>query len=234
MFWLNSFLRKLLLPPRGAKGFLLLFLLVFTACRAPKALTDPIIGPSYVPQNIYTRQPSLPPVMKRVVALPISFPEQAVLGVSGREQLEEVFQKELVKAGRFEVAFLQPAQLQQWLGKERFNTQDQLPPDFFKVLHERTGCDGVFFLRLTTYHAYPPLVTGWRARLVSAPDGETFWSADEVFDASANNVSNAARRFAQAQVKANPVLEDSRSILLSPSKFGQYTLNAIFSTIPAR
>jgi hypothetical protein len=65
-------------------------------------------------------------------------------------------------------------------------------------------------------------------------DADIIWSIDELFDSAEERVSNSARRFDRARVKSNPVLEDSRSILLAPTSFGQYTAHEVFSTLPRR
>ena len=210
-------------------------LLCLAGCSTTSPLEDLVIGPGYVPRNIYQREPVLPPTMRRVAVLPMSWGDLGgTMGVAGQEALEPLLLTELGKANRFEIARIKPEQLQQWTGAARWDTQDILPADLIKTLRERTGCDGILFTHLTRYHPYPPLVVGWRMRLVNAPEGETIWSADEVFDASEATVANAARRHAKEHVKSNPVLEQSRSILLSPSRFGQYTLSALMETLPKR
>ena len=87
--------------------------------------------------------------------------------------------------------------------------------------------------RLIGDPTYPPMVIGWRMRLVSNEAGPV-WAADEVFDAADQGVSNSARRYNRSRSRNNPVLEDSRSILLSPSEFGQYTLASVLGTLPMR
>jgi hypothetical protein len=211
---------------------LLLAAVAFTGC-STKPLTDPIIGPDHALNNIYRKEGVLEGSIKRVAVLPISYRQSTSAGVTALETLEPVLRAELQKVARFELFFVNPARLQAWSGKERWDDFDELPPRFLKTVAERTGCDAILFTRLTQYHAYPPIVIGWRMRLVDSP-GETIWAADEVFDAADLGVSNSARRYDRDRVRNNPVLEDSRSILLSPKGFGQYTLSAIFQTLPVR
>ena len=213
-------------------GAALIFCL--SGCSTTNPLEDVVIGPGYVPRNIYEKDPALPPTLRRVAVLPLSYADLGAMGVSAQESLEPLLLTELGKANRFEILRIRPEQLQQWTGAPRWDAQETLPADLIKTLRERTGCDGIFFAHITRYHPYPPLVAGWRMRLITAPEGETLWSADEVFDASEASVSNAARRYSKDHVKNNPVLEQSRGILLSPSRFGQYTLSALIETLPKR
>jgi hypothetical protein len=48
----------------------------------------------------------------------------------------------------------------EWTGAE------SMPTNFFPTLQRRTGCDAVLFCELTEFKAYPPLVMGWRFKLV--------------------------------------------------------------------
>lgn len=198
-----------------------------------KELTDPIFGPDYSPTNVFRKWPVLPAELRRVAVLPLSYNELDASAPSGEQTLEPMLQAELTKTARFESIFVKPSQMQLWTGKERWNSSDELPPDMLKVLTQKTGCDGVLFIRLSQYRAYPPILTGWQMKLVTK-EADILWAVDELFDAAEERVSNSARRFDRGRVRNNPALEDSRSILLSPTKFGQYTLHAVFQTLPAR
>lgn len=198
-----------------------------------KPITDPIVGPNHVASNVFRKEATLPATLRRVAVLPLSYNDANASGAAGRETLESVYHAELTKAGRFELLFVQPAQLRQWTGRERWDDLEELPTGFLKMLEQRTGCDGVLFARLAQFQAYPPIVIGWRMRLV-ANDADIIWTADEIFDAAEQAVSNSARRYDRAHARNNPVLEDSRSILLSPTRFGQYTLSTVLGTLPIR
>jgi hypothetical protein len=213
--------------------FALASLLIFAGGCQTKSLTDPILGPGYSATNVFRKEAVLPATLRRVAVLPLSYNESDAATVSGEQLLEPVFEAELKKTSRFETVFVKPAQLQLWSGRERWDDFDELPPELLRVLGEKTGCDGVLFARLTHFKAYPPIIVGWRMKLV-ALDADILWSADELFDAAEERVSNSARRFSRGRVKSNPALEDSRSILLAPSSFGQYTAHEVFQTLPAR
>jgi hypothetical protein len=206
---------------------------VFTGCTKTKLITDPILGPDYHVSNVFRKEAALPAQIRRVAVLPLTTDTSGPSGVSGRETLEPVLHTELAKAGRFELIFLKPLDLQKWTGKERWDYVDVLPTNLLQTIAARTDADGVLFARLSRYHAYPPMVIGWRLTLTGI-DADVLWSADAVFDAAEEPVSNSARRYDRGHVRNRPVLEDSRSILLSPSKFGQYTANAVVQTLPKR
>lgn len=206
---------------------------LLTGC-STKALTDPIIGPDYVPRNVYQQAPKLPPTVRRAAILPLALNPRDTMAVAGRETLEPLFRSELAKQGKFELLFVTPEQLRLWTDNERWDFQETLPKNFLAIIRERTGADVILFPYLTLYHPYPPIKIGWRFKLATATDGDVLWSADETFDAGFGPVANSARRYSRDHLNKNPVLEDSRAILLSPSAFGQYTLAALLETIPGR
>lgn len=230
---------------RGRRGFdsgrcLNAFLAVFAflsfsllaGCTKTKLLTDPILGPDFAATNVFRKEATLPAEVRRVAILPLTESAGAT-GTPGRETLEPILHTELSKAGRFDLVLVSPLELQKWTGKERWDYQQLLPKDLLKTIAERTGADAVIFARLSRFHAYPPMVIGWRMSLVTL-DADILWSVDEVFDAAEEAVSNSARRFDRGRVSNSPVLEDSRRILLSPSRFGQYTARTVVQTLPAR
>lgn len=207
-------------------------MLLASGC-STKALTDPIYGPSHSVTNAFLKESTLPGTLRRVAVLPLSYNESDAAAVSGQQTLEPVLHAELTKAARFELVFVKPAQMQLWTGKDRWDDFDQLPAGLLKTIEEKTGCDGVLFTRLSQFKAYPPMVIGWRMKLV-ANDADILWAVDELFDAADQGVSNAARRYDRARVRNNPALDDSRSILLSPAAFGQYSARAVLGTLPVR
>ena len=208
-------------------------LVLLVAGCSTKPLKDPILGPSYEVRNVYRQESILPINVRRVAVLPLSFKEDTAALIAGKESLEPVLHTELGKAARFELVFVEPTQMRQWTGRERWDAYEALPPRLFQTIAEKTGADAILFSHLSEFKAYPPMVVGWRMKLVRN-DTQTIWAVAEMFDAAEEPVSNASRRYDRAQVRNNPVLEDSRSILLSPRRFGQYTLNAVVQTLPAR
>jgi hypothetical protein len=235
---LNKARRSGFVFPGWARAFstallLILGCIVSGGCAKTRVITDPILGPDFQATNVFRKEAMLPAQVRRVAILPVTSDAAGATGVAGREMLEPVLHTELVKAGRFDLAVVEPGQLQKWTGKERWDYQRPVPKDFLERIGRETGADGVIFARLTRFHAYPPMVIGWRMTLVTL-DADILWSVDEVFDAAEEAVSNSARRYERGRVRNNPVLEDSRSILLSPSKFGQYTIRTAVGTLPVR
>jgi hypothetical protein len=229
---ISALLDALVLSFSRASLLSVLTLLLFSGCHKTKVITDPILGPDFAVTNVFRKEATLPASVRRVAVLPL-VSDMSPDALAGGQMLQPVLQTELAKAGRFDLIFVTPGQLQQWTGQERWDYHDVLPNGFMKNIASHTDADAVIFARLSRFHAYPPIVVGWRMTL-AALDADLLWSVDEVFDASEEAVSNSARRFDRGQVSSSAALEDSRSILLSPRKFGQYTARAVVQTLPHR
>jgi hypothetical protein len=81
------------------------------------------------------------------------------------------------------------------------------------------------------------MAIGWNLKLVDATDGQVWWAADEMFDLADPQVVTSARRYQlehQKYYQANPELADSRTALISPSRFGSYSAASLFATLPSR
>ena len=188
----------------------------------------------YQPANVFLRQPTLPESIRRVAVLPIPESRQDEAQACGAKVLQPVLLDEINKRNAFELISLTSAQVREYTGADCWGAEDRLPHDFFEHLSQATGCDGVIFLSLTAYRPYPPLRTGWRARLVDCSRHQTWWAVDEVFDAGADPVAAAAQAYGRASLGLpNPILADT-GVLESPSRFGQYTANAVAGTLPRR
>ena len=201
---------------------------------ATNPLEDRVWGPSYQPQNIYTEGQTLPARLRRLAVLPVTAAGESTELEFGRASLEPVLFAELGRVNQFELVPITPEQLQRWTGRSSWTGEEKLPRDFFEKLRAAAGIDGVLLSRLTQYRAYEPLAIGWRIKLLDARNPRVIWAVDEVFDARQSDVANAARRFAQAHPEPVPPVGDSRSALMSPRRFAQYTASAVFQTLPAR
>jgi hypothetical protein len=218
----------------SSKNFSRLFALVLIACVASGCATSRAPGaPKHQVKNVFRKDTVLPVNVRRVAVLPMSYRQPTASLVAGKRSLEPVFRTELAKASRFETIYIEPSQLKQWTGKEQWDSYEDLPPKPFIELWEKTGAEAVLFVHLSEYKAYPPMAIGWRMKLVRY-DLDILWAVEEMFDAAEEGVSNAAQQYERDQERSNPVLEDSRSILLSPTRFGHYTLKAVLETLPAR
>jgi len=197
-------------------------------------LTDPVLGQGYQPRNVYRHAVELPGELRRLAVLPLTAADPGSIGEAGRESLEPILRAELGKTRIFELVLVSPEQLQKWTGRPQWTAEEPLPPDFGDRLREAFGCDGVLFSQLTVYRPYGPLAVGWNLKLVDARQPRIWWSADEVFDAGDPPVANSARRYYHRHVLEKSALAESRSILESPRRFAQYTVDALLATLPLR
>jgi len=229
--------------PRIFCGLLAASLLA--GCRALPQLPAQVqdLGPVYRPSNIYRRANALPSAIRRVALLPLTSTSPDAALEAGVETLEPLLYSELEKSKRFEVIPVTRPQLKQWTGQEGWRSDEPLPPDFFERIKAGTGCDAVFFCQLTRYQPYPPLAVGWKFSLIENPKNTTdaaagfahpliFWSADEVLDAGDPPVSTGARAYYSQHLRNDAASADPSTMLSSPTRFGQYTLWVLISTVP--
>ncbi len=227
-------------------AFALVLALCIAGCASiPKSLDE--IGPRYKPVNIYRRSEMLPTHLRRVAILPLTTPVSSALLSAGAADLESVLYAELEKSGRFEVIPVSAEQLRVLTGQSGWRADEQLPANLLERLREGTGCVAVLFSQLIRSQPYEPLAIGWKFTLVEKAETtqdaagalkdaglQILWSADEVFDAGDVSVATAARAYYSQHLKNEAPLSDSSTVLGSPSRFGQYTLNALFATLPVR
>jgi len=195
---------------------------------------DLVRGKRYQPQNVYVDVAGLPKNIRRVIVLPLVCDEQNINLDEGRVELEPILMSELIKTKKFEVIPSDSAFLKNRTSRPDWSGEQILPPEFFSLLRENSGCDAVLFTRLTVFRAYPPLAIGWRARLVDAQTGRTIWAADEVFDGGEAAVENGARRHQLTEERSTAGAPNEWFVQNSPSKFGQYTAARLLATLPAR
>ena len=201
-------------------------------CDTPKIKLPPYAH--YKPTNIYRKGLIMDPDVKRVAILPMTTLQPTEAFQAGIDSLQPLLHAELEKAKRFEMIVVTPEQLQNWTGQRVWRADEQLPPDFFDRLRDETGCQGVFFNQLTRYEPYQPVAVGWKMTLVFNKEHQIYWAADEVFDAGDDGVANAARSYESDHIVTQSPLPDPNAILSSPSRFGQYTLHALLTTLPLR
>jgi hypothetical protein len=187
-----------------------------------------------------------------VVLLPLAHEEAQAELVSGCEMLYPVLQAELDKTKKFEVVTASPKTIQGLTGQASWTGGEVLPADFFGSLQRVYGCDAVLFCQLTAFHAYPPLMIGWRMKLVDASTQKIIWAADVVYDASDLAVSKSAEQFQKEQEgaakpqtffrrvltwldrRSEPVTDEPWAVLNSPRYFGQFSAAKLLQTLPAR
>jgi len=204
------------------------------------------------PDNVYSSNDQLPASLKRVVVLPLAHEDSATELSSGCEMLFPVLQSELIKTKMFEVVAADPKTIQSLTGQPSWTGTEVLPPDFFDRLQRIYGCDAVLFCQLSTYHAYPPMVIGWRMKLVDISTQKIIWAADTVFDAGDPGVCKDAEAYQKHQQGAEkpstffrrvwtwlnrypePASDDQWTILNSPRYFGEYSASTLLQTLPKR
>lgn len=196
-----------------------------------------VTGNDYEIRNVHRLAPKLPERLRRVAILPLTVEASSPNLNSGRDSLEPVLQSELDRLNVFEVIRVSPEQLRILTGARDWATHEELPPTLLSTIKKQFGVDAVLFSRLTRYHAYPPMAVGWNMKLVDANDGQVWWAADEMFDQADPRVATSSRRYSlkhQKYHQANPLLADSRTALISPRRLAQYSVAALFETLPER
>ena len=154
--------------------------------------------------------------------------------LAGRDALEPVLFAELIKAKHFEVVQISREELWRLTGRADWTGEEVLPANILDSLKKESGCDAVLFCELTEFRAYPPLAVGWRLKLVDVRQKKTIWAGDEHFDAGNPAVIAGARLY---QRHGQVVLDDNSGGWLaanSPRRFGQYSIDSLLGTLPAR
>jgi hypothetical protein len=188
-------------------------------------------GPEYQPTNVFRACAQLPTHLRRVAVLPISAPDKDWQAAAGRLELQQVIQSELGKAQRFEVVSVAPEQMRHLSGRETWRPDEKLPHDLLEKLRQQYDCEAVLLAHLQPYHAYQPIKVGWNLKLADLEARQIVWAADEVFDASDATVVRAAQRYYRDHGGGSG---DDAGVLYSPRRFSQYTLAALFNTLPGR
>jgi hypothetical protein len=216
-------------------GSLLVLGLVLTGCSTTKpseAETD------FQPNNVYVSAAVLPKQVKRVAMLPVTADETYTALHEGREELEPVLTRELIKAKRFEIVRLTPEALRRCTGRADWTAEETLPAEMLGALHDTYGCDAVLFSQLTVFHASPPLAVGWRMKLVDISTGQILWASDEVFHAAGYVAKTPAPAWCSPlTLLAEPEpdqLDIEWKMDNSPRLFAEYALAQLLATLPAR
>jgi hypothetical protein len=212
---------------------LLPFAFLLSGCETPSA-TAVDLRPPYKPDNIFLAGGKLPGDIKRVAVLPVACDGRQTDLAAGRDALEPLLFAELIKTKHFEVVPISRDALWRLTGRADWTGEDVLPANILDALKKESGCDAVLFCELTAFRAYPPLAVGWRLKLVDARGRKTLWAGDEHFDAGNPAVIAGARLY---QRRGQAVLDDNSGGWLaanSPRRFGQYSIDSLLGTLPAR
>jgi hypothetical protein len=172
--------------------------------------------------------------LQRVVLLPVTVSTPELATLDHRNQLAQILEEELRKLHRFEVIKATPEELRRGFGKDAFSAGETLPADLLTRIQSAHSADGVLFIQIASYRAFPPVAIGWQLRLVTADQGRTLWSVDETFDASQAEVARSARDYFRSHHTGSAELADPQADLRSPSRFCRYTAQTVWKTLPQR
>ncbi len=205
----------------------------FPGCHTPR-VAETVVGSNYIPSNVFRAQSQLPGEMKRIAIFPIACMTDDPSTLSGADSLQPLVWSELGKTKMFECIPMTSEKLKEYVGMRSISSENVLAPDLMTKIKQNLGCDGIMFCTLTKYQPYRPISIGWNFKLVDCRESKIWWSVDEIFDSGNEAVSNAARRYYQSSIQSSSPLLDSTGILGTPTRFGQYTLSSVFSTLPMR
>ena len=188
------------------------------------------------PANVFLRSPVLPADLHRVAVLPLTAESQGDNLPEGCEALQPVLLDEVVRTRRFEVVTVNAEILRGSSGRLAWTGTEALPSGFFDSLQREYGCDALLFCQLTAYHAYSPLVIGWRLKLVDAHTHQILWSADEVFESRPKGPGalSDAMEFLYPHDSHLEAEGKQWAEAHSPRQFGRYAVAQLLRTLPER
>ncbi len=201
-----------------------------SGCKSANALNskfDTTVGKKHTITNVHEVK-TFPAHLRRVALLPLYKGRYDHIDMT---VIEENFIQELGKLNLFELVPIQPEEMRELFGVERYSSVEILPTKLLSKLHEVYAIDGVMLLDMTYFNAYQPVGMGVRAKLLDGHTGELVWAADEVFDASNPAVSNAARKYFQTKSTTEYPLQRTTTVLHSTARFSKYVAYALFDTI---
>lgn len=215
--------RFLRLPTLAAAAVLSL-----SACSSlPK---DPDRGPVRTPAN-FRGPDAWPAEISRVAVLP-AHDATGRLPAEFASTYDFAWARALALTQRAEFVAVPRATLSEWSGRETIDSAAPLPPGLFQRVLAETGAQAVLFLDLTQVNPYPPLSLGFRARLATAPAGDTLWMADEIFDFRDGATARALRIEARAQ-SSSPG-DPSSAVMQSPIRLADHAFRSVAGLLPAR
>lgn len=178
--------------------------------------------------NVHQEGPVIPAHLRRVALLPLHRGRYDHIDM---EPIEENFVQELGKQNLFELVSITPEEMREMFGERSYSSVELLPTQLLGKLHRVYAIDGVMLVDISYFNAYQPVGIGVRAKLLDGHTGEIVWATDEVFDSANPAVSNAARRYYQTQSVNQYPLQQTQSVLHSPTRFSKYVAAAVFRTI---
>lgn len=203
-------------------------LLAFSACSSlPK---DPDRGPVRTPSN-FRGPDAWPADITRVAVLP-AHDATGRLPAEFAATYDFSWNRALALTQRAEFVAVPRATLADWSGRETIDSAAPLPPGLFQRVLAETGAQAVLFIDLTQVRPYPPLSLGFRARLATAPAGDTLWMADEIFDAGDGATARMLRVDARAQNSSAG--DPTSAVMQSPIRLADHAFRAVAGLLPPR
>ncbi len=188
----------------------------------------------YTPQNFRQDSAWLPDTIRRVAVLPVSTSLSDDMTPESLRQIDGFVGDAVAQTEMFEIVRVTPQQMKSLTGRPSWSVDEKLPPNFFELLNDQLGCEAVMFSELTVFKPYKPVVMGWKLHLIDSHTPHVWWASDLVFDSGNQAVANSAVKFSQENLSEGFKGASSETILLSPSRFGQYTLAASLGTLQGR
>jgi len=193
-----------------------------------------VIVKAYQPENVFLQAAVLPRNVRRVAVMPLACEDQRRDLADACDMFNPILPAELVKTRKFEVVSVSADTLRNRTGRSGWAGNEVLPTKFFDSLMEIYGCDAVFFCQLTAFSAHPPLVIGWRMKLVDARTRQILWAGDEVINAGQPEVLAGARRYLLDEQRTSMRTPDEWTIRNSPRQFAEYSSACLLATLPSR
>jgi len=190
---------------------------------------DATLGPKAKTVNVY-QEAALPEHLRRVAILPFYLGEYDHVDMA---DIEQTFAGELMKRNLFEVVPVSEEEMERLFEETRFSSVEPLPTKLLTRLHAAYHIDAIMLVDVSYFHAFEPVALGVRAKLFDGHEGEIIWAADQLFDSSHPAVSNAARKHYKTESLLPYPMNDTTTVLHSPTRFSKYVARSIFSTIEA-
>lgn len=213
---------------RFGVGGLLLFSVVGCA-RLERKLADTPSPIRYQPTNIFAVR-DLEGVVN-VAVLPVHMAGHDSRTVAN---VQEIFRGQLRQSGRFDLTEIDGEELRRRHGFSSFAVQAPFPEAVLADLRSRPNVDAVLVTEITHYRPYRPIAIGVRARLFDVDTLSVLWECDEVFDSGSPAVAAAARAHSGDHSHLEFPLDNSTTVLHSPTRFSKYVAGSLYATLPPR
>ncbi len=181
--------------------------------------------------NVHTTVLEMPRHITRVAALPVHFSQ---FNPYTDDYLDITFNEELVRHNLFEIIPVSRKQLRSWFQSPQIESTEILPAQFFEIIQEKTGAQGVILTDLTSFKPYQPITMNVRSKLIDISSGEIVWAADDIFDGGEPAIHREADRFHVKTNQNGTPGQLDQSYLYSPRRFSKFVAYNLFVTLPKR